>query len=431
MLQVFQGFTSRVLTVLLAVLLAAPPLCAGAASKKGSFAFQYTSLLDDAELEWLKRFAIVVPGDILPSWQIEALHLAGSRIFFYEWATGIYLDNPPPLDPSSREAEWLLNANEPDAGPDGYWHAYYFDPYPGTLKEARAGYVDGRRRDAGYDGVFFDLVGSICVPAYLQETYTSRHPRTPYDTALSDFFELLKQKGSLIFTNQGYRTAQHYLPISDYDLSESLFTSFVWGERLRIIVEGEGLVDKEETFYRSWMDLRRIVGDIQSNVDRYNPSVEILHLNYTNPSYEPTGHTSWVNGESYPVYRKVTDRAAIYYGYVGAKLWGHESYSPSETIQFAQDEIYFIDLGHALGQSYDERAGVALRYYTNGVVVLNPSTVSQTVDLASPLVPPGISGLHDLYADEVSLGLTVTVDPTYSPASGRTYPSGRVYLYER
>lgn len=281
MRRVFRGFTPRFLAVLLAVLSASTPFCAEAASKKGSFAFHYTSRLSDAELEWLKRFAIVVPGDILPSWQIEALHLAGSQIFFYEWATGIYFDDLPPLDPSSREAEWLLNPNEPDAGPDGYWHAYYYDPYPDTLKEARAEYVDGRRRDADYDGVFFDLVGSIYVPAYLQEAYTSRHPRTPYDTALSDFFKLLKQKGSLIFTNQGYRSAQDYLSISDYDLTESLFTSFVWGERLSIVVEGEGLVEREETFYRSWIDLRRIVGDIQSNVDRYNPSVRIFHLNYT------------------------------------------------------------------------------------------------------------------------------------------------------
>lgn len=212
MRRMFRGFTPRLLAVFLAVLSAATPFCAEAASKKGSFAFQYTSRLSDAELEWLKRFAIVVPGDIRPSWQIEALHLAGSQIFFLngrqEYISMIF--------------RRLIRAR---AKPSGC--SIQMSP-------------TWARTD--YDGVFFDLVGRIYVPAYRQEAYTSRHPRTPYDTALSDFFKLLKQKGSLIFTNQGYRSGQDYLSISDYDLTESLFTSFVWGERLSIVVEGEGLL---------------------------------------------------------------------------------------------------------------------------------------------------------------------------------------------
>jgi hypothetical protein len=236
---------------------------------------------------------------------------------------------------------------------------------------------------------------------------------------------------ALIFTNQGYRTPHAYLPIADYDLSESLMTSYAWGEVIKILVEGEGLVEKQETFYRPWEQLKRIMDSIEADVKRHNPAVKLLHLNYVNPLYRPTGRMEIVEGKVYPVFRKELNRPAIYYGYVAAKLWGHESYSPSDGIRFSQDEIYFTDLGKPLGEGYEERDGLVRRYYEKGVVVLNPAEMGTTADLRSPFIPPQTKGLWDCYEGKAVEGFTVTIEPTVSLASGRSYPAGRVYLYLR
>jgi hypothetical protein len=433
----FRGFSAkRVFAALLPLLLIVVIGRAEAGTQKGSFAFYYTGSFTDEELAWFQRFEVVVPGNILPAPQVDALHQAGSRIFYYAWSTGLYIDDPARLDPSSWEAlvyrnrsSWLLNPTYPDSGPDGRFRSYYYDPFSSTFKKSWSQELSSTLLDADYDGVFFDLVGSAAVPSYLQKVYASRHPKTAYDRSLADAFRQLKRKGSLIFTNQGFRAAQYYFSVSDYDLTESMMTSWAWGQTVRIYLEGKGLVERDESFYQTWPRMKAAVDDIQAKVDRYNPLVKILHLNYTNPLYQPTGQTAWVNGVAYPVNREAIDKPAIHYGYVAAKLWGHDSYSHNPTVRFSQDEIFFTDLGAPLGQSYEERDGVVLRYYEKGVVVLNPSAASQTVDLSSPRVPLGVSGLQDLYDDVTVFGLTVTIDPTPSSASGRVYPSGRVYLY--
>ena len=435
---ILRAAAGRVLSVFLLLLLGFASTPAEAGTQKGSFAFYYTGSYTDEELAWFQRFEVVVPGNILPAAQVDALHQAGSQLFSYTWSTGTYFDNPAQLDPSSWEAlvyknrnTWLLNPKRPDSGPDGRFHAYYYDPYPSSFKQARVQYLDTARVGASYEGIFFDLVGSLYVPSYLQKVYSARHPKTNYNSALADILRSLRDRGSAIFTNQGYRMAAYYLPVADYDLTESLMTSYAWGKTVQIYLEGQGLVQRQETFYQAWLNLKAYVGDIQTKVDRYNPLVKILHLNYTNPLYQPTGQSAWVNGVAYPVYREAIDKPAIHYGYAAAKLWGHDSYSYGPTVSFSQDEIYFTDLGEPLGKSYEERNGVVLRYYEKGVVVLNPSAVSQTVDLSSPLVPLGVSGVQDLYDNVTALGLVVTIDPTPSSASGQVYPSGRVYLYRQ
>jgi hypothetical protein len=207
-------------------------------------------------------------------------------------------------------------------------------------------------------------------------------------------------------------------------------TSYTWGEDVKIFVEGEGLVQKRETFYRPWKEIKRIVDSIERDVKRNNPSVKLYHLNYVNPLYKSTGDSKIVEGEDYPVFRKDLNRPAVYYGYAAAKLWGHESYSSSpEGLRFSQDEIYFADLGKPLGKSYEEGDGLPRRYYEKGVVVLNPSGTDKTADLRSPFVPARAKGLWNCYDGEAVAGFTVVIDPTVSSASGRSYPTGRVYFY--
>jgi hypothetical protein len=408
---------------------------------KGTFAFHYTPRLTQDELAWLRRFRIVVPGKILPAGQTLKLRRTGSTLLFYDWLTGFYFDGRPrPRRKGSWESfvyrtrpGWLLNAGRPDAGPDDRGRAYYYDPFYSDLRRAWTRRLSRMLTHSAYNGVFFDLAGSTSVPEHLRQRYVARHPDVPYDQALSRFLLSLRQVApdAIIFTNQGYRIPEAYLPVADYDLTESLMTSYAWGQPITVFVEGEGLVQKRETFYRPWEELKPLVDAIQADVRRYNPAVKIFHLNYVNPAYRPTGRMQLLDGTEYPVFRKEVDRPAIYYGYAAAKLWGQDSYSPSEGVRYAQDEIYFADLGKPLGESYEERDGLVRRYYEKGIVALNPSATPGTANLGSPFIPADVKGLWDCYEGTSLEGFTVTIQPTISPASGRSYPAGRVYLYLR
>jgi hypothetical protein len=112
-------------------------------------------------------------------------------------------------------------------------------------------------------------------------------------------------------------------------------------------------------------------------------------------------------------------------------MWGHDSYSWGTTLGLSQDELYFAPLGKPVDASYQEKDGAAIRHYENGVVVVvaRPETVS--LDLFSPVVPQGVSGLVDLYEGQTIVGFRTTIEPTVSEASGARYPAGRVYLYHK
>jgi len=409
-------------------------------SAKGVFAFYYAPQLTPEDLNWAKRFKTFVSGAVLPASQIRELKRSGLKLFFYEWITGFYLakdgekstNNSWEASVKKDKPEWLLNPQRPDPGPDGQHRAYYYDPFHPELRLAWAKRLAQTLQDSGYDGVFFDLVGSGSVPRDLLKIYDERHADISYDQAMAGFLRSLKRlrPEALLFTNQGYRIPDSYLAGADYDLSESLMTSYAWGEQVRIYVEGEGLVEKQESFYRPWEELKQHTESIAADIRRENPELQIYHLNYVNPLYAPTGRTETIEGREYPVFRMDIDRPAIYFGYVAAKLWGHESYSPApQAMRFGQDDIYFVDLGAPLGDRYEERDGLVVRYYEKGVVVLNPSGQKQSLDLASRWIPPGVDKLFDCYAGKIQQGFTVTLNPTVSPASGRTYPAGRVYLY--
>ncbi len=435
------------LVTLVAVAALGPPARAtaqvpsGCAATRGSFAFHYSARLSAEELAWLRRFDLVAVGSVLPADQVASLKRSRSRLFLYEWLTGFYLDvRRPPRGAGSWEVyvhrshgEWLLNHRRPDPGPDNHGRAYYYDPFHRDLELAWAARLARKLRHAAYDGVFFDLAGSPWVPEDLRQIYAARHPDMPYDEALGGFLRSLRhmKPDALLFTNQGYRRAPVYLPLADFDLSESVMTSYAGGAPITVFVDGKGLVETRETFYRPWDEIRQVVDSIAADVARYNPRARIFHLNYVNSLHRPTGQTAVVRGQPYPIVRPEVDRPAIYYGYVAARLWGHESYSPPEGSALVRDEVYFTDLGQPLGASWEERDGLVRRHYEKGIVVLNPSLEGRTSSVASPLLPGDVHDLWDCYEGRAVGGVTVTLEPTTSPAGGRLHPAGRVYLYVR
>jgi len=406
------------------------------AAGQGAFAFHYAYQLSESDLRWLAKFRVVVLARALPAPDVQRLQRAGVTLFLYEWLTGFYRDRhsgPWENFLVGSKPSWLLNPQGPVAGPDNSGRAYYYDPAVADLTSAWALELSRRLERGAAAGVFFDLVGRGSVPERLLQSYTERHPATPFDAALAGQIRALRtsRPSTLIFTNQGYRLPEFYLPVADYDLSESLMTSTVGGQAVEVFIDGRGLVRTHETFYRTWDALRPIIASVDAAAKRHNPGVRLMHLNYVAPRFQPTGQTRLVKGTNHPVFRETLDRAAIHYAFAAAKLWGHDSFSALGDVLLVRDDVYFADLGDPLGPTWEERDGLVIRYYRKGAVVVNPSGDPRVARLESPLVPRDVSDLWDCYADRPVGGLTVTVEPTVSPVSRVRYPAGRVYLHLR
>lgn len=404
------------------------------AAGTGAFAFHYAYQPSESDLRWLAKFRVVVLGRALPAPDVQGLQRAGVTLFLYEWLTGFYRDSGPWENfLVSSKPFWLLNPQGPVAGPDNTGRAYYYDPAVPDLRNAWALELSRRLERGSAAGVFFDLVGRLSVPERLLQSYAERHPETPFDAAMAGLIRALRTARSSIriFTNQGYRLPEFYLPLANYDLSESLMTSTEGGQAVEVFLDGRGLVRTRETFYRSWDALRPIISSIDAAAKRHNPGVRLLHLNYVAPQFQPTGQTRLVKGTKHLVFRETTDRAAIHYAFAAAKLWGHDSFSALQDVLLARDDVYFANLGDPLGPTWEERDGLVVRYYRKGAVVVNPSGDPKVARLESPLLPPDVRDLWDCYAGSPVGGLTIAVEPTVSALSRVRYPAGRVYLHLR
>jgi len=152
--------------------------------------------------------------------------------------------------------------------------------------------------------------------------------------------------------------------------------------------------------------------------------------------WEPTGQTVIREGQEAPVHRPRPDRAAIFYGYAAARLFGMDSYSSDwYDVGCYDDEVFLLDLGRPLGDQPEERGGVVVRYYEKGLVALTTTERGGVFDVSSDYLPAHLKGLEDVYEHRFRPAsreqCRLLIEPTVYPVSGSTYPSGRVYLYER
>lgn len=356
-------------------------------------AFHYEAVFSGDSERWYTRFPILVTGDILTQSQSDSLRVSGTKLVAYTWSSGFY-----PGDPSSaalgwqgivqqHRATWLLN-REPVGGAAAASGrvAEWYDFGNAELVSELARYLARRLISAGYDGFFFDTLGSEHVPAPLLKEFRVRHPGCDYDSAQGGLLaELRKQlpPGKLIFTNQGYRHAVAFLPWADLDLTESYFTA----------LNGRG-----RTMIRRWSDPRAPWESVKVPMEqlvlaaaRSYPGVRFVHLNYA-------------AGDS------ATVRRAISYSHACAKLFEHEGYLVVPGTPRAEcDEIYFSDLGRPAMRSYEEMAdgAVVWREYERGVVAINSGSRAATIPglglkLADP--PRGyVFGSYDKLEDRTHL----------------------------
>ena len=299
-------------------------------TRRGSVAFHYGGALEKAQLEWLGRFDVLVTHDPLPAAQVKTLRAGGTRLALYEWSVAFYRS-------LVRRGSWqerllrgrdpLLNA-KPLRGHAGASDAdaFYYDP--ALQSEERANAVAQRLREIGYDGVFLDTTTFESVHPEAQAEYRRRHPELSYDAAFSRFLAALREQGTLIITNQGYRDAEHYLPYADYDVTESLLTRPWHDESNR------------------WNSVDFLMPELILKVAERYPRVRFVHLNYDPERIETILAT--------------------------ARLYDHDAFvAHPDVTRTAFSDLYFLDLG-APTSGIRHDGLTATRTFECGTVIVTP-----------------------------------------------------------
>ena len=427
-------------------------------TKKGEYATGGTGgeYPDKAEMEWLSKFKIVHAGNIEePLLPDDMAYLRGSGVKIImadDWLPAGYYypdgNNTPFMDWVYEDRyEVTLNPEGPfpHCQENGYdWREYYFDFATDELVTHRVEYMVNGLKSAGYNGIFFDWGNGL----FLQEkeyesinsTYNSRHPSMPYSQAAANFLSELRNAYPelIIENNQGFREAEYYLPVLDYDMTESYVTTDgYYGKEL--YVEGQGLVEIPQTVYYP-VSSNEFNGSLKDTISYVDYLSELrneyggehfkktVYMNYAAPEFVFAGRE---NGHD--VYKPVMPKNAIYFGYAVAKLAGQISYTEVPwNHTYERCDVYFYDLGKPLGSSYEKINGGYVRYYTNGFVVVGDWQNTADIILRSSYIHSN-SYVYDAFEEKwIKAGdgdVTLTINPVYDNLTGGMAPSGRIFIY--
>ncbi|MFN7923777.1 MAG: hypothetical protein U0Q16_26990 [Bryobacteraceae bacterium] len=340
-------------------------------------AFHYAAIFSPREVEWYTRFEILVTGGILSREQTQALRRNGVKLVAYEWSSGYYAGDPvsAPLEwqrmVDRHAADWAITAKPVSGGAaENGKPAQWYDFASDELNEARARHLATRLADSGYDGYFFDTPGFEQLPPSAREAFHRKHPGADYNQRQGRFFAAVRKAigaPRILFLNQGFRQAEHFLPHADLDLSESYCTY---------------LDPQHRTGFRPWHDAAKpwesvrtpIRELIEPALARF-PRVRMVHANYSGGEPALAGR-------------------AHRYGWACARLFGHDAYliAPGQA-EAERDAIYFTDPGKPLSAAKEEPGGsVAWRRFQNGVVAVNGGAASARIAELGLTLPEGYQG---------------------------------------
>jgi hypothetical protein len=323
--------------------------------RRGPVAFYYGPALTEEGLTWYSQFDVLVTHDPLPREQVERLHAAGTRLVLYEWSVAFY---------ESRATEWQrsllrdhrgLLHDTPLSGGAGSSTAaaWYFDPASPDHGPLRAADVIARLSGSGYDGVFLDTTTVESVHPVARSEYHKRNASVPYDVAYSRFLRELRARlpNGIIFTNQGYRSAEHYLPWVDWDLTESLITRPA-GDSWQVRPWNDPA--------DPWNSIHFVMRTMIEPVAARYPHVRFGHLNY-NDVADPE-----------------TARLVIAAGH----LFGGDGYVAVEGVEGPRSPDYFVNPGKPAGARFDHENGqTSYRFFDQLLIVVTSAAEPVTITM--------------------------------------------------
>ena len=425
--------------------------------RKGEYATgSIEGKLGQKELEWLSKFEIVHAGSIeepLTAEQINYLRSNGVKIimaddwlpagYYYPWG------NNTPFMEWVYENRYNVTLNPdgpfPHCWENGYdWQEYYFDFAVHELVEKRVEYIVNGLKKNGYNAIFFDWGNGLFLEEKgyesINATYHEKHPSIPYSQAASLFIAEIRNKMPeiVIENNQGFREAEYYLPVLDYDMAESYITGCnYYGKKLYI--EKHGLIEVPQTVYYPVSE-NELEGSLNDTIYYLNYLSDLraeyagkdfkktVYMNYAAPDFVFLRHE---NG--YDIYKPTVPKNAIYFGYATAKLVGQISYTEVPwNHSYERCDVYFYDIGSPLGETYEKIDGGYIRYYTNGFVIVGDWKEKREIVLRSRYIP-SYTPFYDAFEGKwgITGDKTVSVDinPVYDNIAKKMVPCGRVFVY--
>ena len=332
-----------------------------AAVGRGKVAFHYSAVFSEAALAWYTRFHTLVTGGVLSREQSLSLQGRGCRLIAYEWCSGFYPSDATSAEPAwqklmTSHPEWLLNTQPVGGGAAMPGRvAFWYDFSNPQLVRTRAAYLAGRIKANRYSGIFLDTPGFEYLPPTIQKAFAARAPSLDYNRAQGLFFAKLREflGSDILFLNQGYRHAEHFLPHADYDLTESYFTA----------AGATGTVFKP--FHDSatpWDSILTPMEQLVMPASRRFPRVRFVHLGYAGGSVDQMNR-------------------AVRYNHAAAKLWNHDAYLVASDLRGEQADVYFDNLGMPLTPTYSHAAdkGIAWREFEGGLVAINSGPTGASI----------------------------------------------------
>ena len=426
--------------------------------KKGEYTL--ASILKKDEMNWAKKFDIAELGGVDDTHKnFEILKKAGAflikRDIGYDWMPAFYyytsgqnrgfvkwlIDNKDSL---------LLNPNGPflHCQKEGYdWcRDYYYDYGDDTLLKARVDDLVSNITTKGFKGVFFDWAsgGFILSKEYnqMKELFKKRHPYKNYFKSVKKFYKTLKNKNILIVTNQAFRKEEYgFLKYVTYDMTESYITTYM-NKKLRIQLAGKGWVDsiKVTNYFpiyensKSLKDSLHFINLLTSYKKKYRKYgfKNFIYLNYIAPEYERVYASA-------SLYRTKKPKNAIYFSYAMGKLTNNIVYAELSTDRkLERDDIYFYDLGKALGDNYiklDALKESYVRFYHNGFVLAsNANRKSLFLKLTSNFIPKNrkiYDAYNDIWLQSKNNTIVIKLDYKKDSFSKKNLPLGRVFIYNQ
>ncbi len=413
---------------------------------------------NDTEINWAKRFNIVELGGIDDEHITHKL-LKNRKLYSiehrigYDWMPAFYYYTS---SKNRHYVDWLyknrktltLNPNGPfpHCKESGYnWcKDYYYNYGDKKVFNSRIDDLISNMKKKGFNGLFFDWAsgGFILSKEYssMKKYFQKLNPKKNYFKIIGNFYKTLKNRKIFIITNQAFRKEKYLLKYVTYDMTESYITTDT-NKKIRIQIVGEGWKNNIKTtnYYPIYKNSHTIKDSLHfiNLLTRYKRKYKkwgfknFIYMNYIAPQYKRIY-------ESFPLYKMVEPKNAIYFSYAMAKLTNNLVYAEiPQNKKLEKDNIYFYNLGKPIGKNYKKLGSLDMyvRFYTKGFVLASEAyKKTKYIKLISSYLP-NERYIYDAY-DKIwikSKKHTVTLKIRFQKDTftKKVLPTGRVYLYSK
>jgi len=425
------------------------------AKKHGSYAIA-SVFGDSKEIAWAKQFDIVELGGVDDKHISYGLLknkdlLSIKHHIAYDWMPAFYYYTGS----KNREfVDWLYKNKEfATLNPDGpFLHCrenhydwcqdYYYNLANKNVFNERIKDLLNNMKSKGFNGIFFDWASGSFI---LEKKYSSllvnfkkHNPDKNYFKLIGKFYKELRNKKIFVVTNQAFRKHQYLLPFISYDMTESYITTTKHIKQ-KIQIQGIGWIDSVavSNYYPIYKNSHTLQDSLHyiNLLTRYKEEYKkdgfknFIYLNYLAPVYKKVYASSLL-------YREEKPKNGIYFSYAMAKLTDNLVYAEvPENHKFERDDVYFYDLGDALGRKYEKLDAINgyIRFYKKGFVLVSGA---YTKELYLKINSPYLKKSEKIYDTYNKIYLpspkqNVIIDLKFQKGNftQKYLPLGRVYLY--